>query len=291
MSHDQASRLRSVFDSGLRNLALRTSRPAPPSHSVSARTIVVSSGERRLGGTTLAVHLSICLARQGQRVVLVDGDLETAGASLLCRIPLAPGLTDVLTQRRNIHEVLQRGPAGIQILTGSQSLADRPLLTDISAERLMRQLAGLSRHTDMVVLDIPCQEAEPRGESVLHSPLLSFWQHADDLILVTSGDDSAVMNTYALLKSCWSRTVVLPRLSVVVNHARDLAAAGDVHLRLDRSSQRFLKLPLTLAGSLPTSPTAASTTGISDDVFDSALEQIAQRLLSSSMNEEIRTVA
>ena len=155
----------------------------------------------------------------------------------------------------------------------------------------MRQLAALSRHTDMVVLDIPCQEAEPRGESLLHSPLLSFWQHADDLVLVTSGDDSAVMNTYALLKSCWSRTVVLPRLSVMVNHARDLAAANDVHQRLDRSSQRFLKLPLTLAGSLPTSPTAASTTGVSDDTFDAALEQIAQRLLSSSRSDEIRTVA
>lgn len=291
MSHDQASRLRSAFDSGLRSLALRTVRQAPTPHSVSARTIVVSSGERRLGGTTLAVHLSICLARQGQRVVLVDGDLETAGASLLSRVNLTPGLTDVLTDQRNIHEVLQRGPAGIQVLAGSQTASERALLTDKSAERLMRQLAALSRHTDIVVLDIPCHEAEPRGESALHSPLLSFWQHADDLMLVTSGDDSAVMNTYALLKSCWSRTVVLPHLHVVINHAGDLAAAESVHQRLDRSSQRFLKLPLTLAGSLPTSPTMASTTGISDDAFDSSLEQIAQRLLSSSSSDEIRTVA
>ena len=291
MSQDQASRLRSVFDSGLRNLALRTLRPAPAAHSVSARTIVVSSGERRLGGTTLAVHLSICLARQGQRVVLVDGDLETAGASLLSRVHLSPGLTDVLTERRNIHEVLQRGPAGIQVLAGSQVTNERSLLTDKTAERLMRQLAGLSRHTDLVVLDVPCQEAEPRGENLGLSPLLSFWQHADDLLLVTSGDDSAVMNTYALLKSCWSRTVVLPRLQVVVNHARDLAAAEGVHQRLDRSTRRFLKLPLSLAGSLPTSPTAASTMGVADDAFDAALEQIAQRLLTSSMNEEIRTVA
>ena len=283
MNHDQASRLRS--------LALRTQRPAPAAHSVAARTIVVSSGERRLGSTTLAVHLSICMARQGQRVVLVDGDLETAGASLLSRVHLAPGLTDVLAERRNIHEVLQRGPAGIQVLAGSQSASERMLLTDKTAERLMRQLAGLARHTDVVVLDIPCQEAEPRGESLNLSPLLSFWQHADDLLLITSGDDSAVMNTYALLKSCWSRTVVLPRLQIVVNHARDAAAANDVHQRLDRSTRRFLKLPLMLAGSLPTSPTAASTTGVTDDAFDAALDQIAQRLLSSSLEDEIRTVA
>lgn len=283
MSHDQASRLRS--------LAIRTQRTASKSHSASARTIVVSSGERRLGGTTLAVHLSICLARQGQRVVLVDADLETAGASLLCRVALTPGLTDVLSDRRNIHEVLQRGPAGIQVLAGSQSAAEQSQLTDKSAERLMRQLAALSRHTDVVVLDVPCREAEPRGESLGLTPLLSFWQHADDLLLVTSSDDSAVMNTYALLKSCWSRTVVLPRLHVAVNHALGPAAARDVHQRLDRSSRRFLQLPLALAGSLPTSPIAASTTGVADEAFDGSLEQIAQQLLGSGMNEEFRTVA
>jgi flagellar biosynthesis protein FlhG len=299
MSDDQASRLRGVFDSGLRgvsesglrNLALRTQRPAPATHSVSARTIVVSSGERRLGGTTLAVHLSICLARQGQRVVLVDADLETAGASLLCRVHVSPGLTDVLAERRNIHEALQRGPAGIQVLAGSQSATDRLLLSDRSSERLMRQLAGLSRHTDVVVLDVPCQDVEPRGESLGSSPLVAFWQHADDLLLVTTGDDSAVMNTYALLKSCWSRTVVLPRLHIAFNHVRDPAAANEAHLRLDRSSRRFLKLPLNLAGSLPTSPTAAHLTGISDDAFDSSLEQMAHGLLGSSLSGGIRTVA
>ncbi|MFN0019697.1 MAG: MinD/ParA family protein [Pirellulaceae bacterium] len=283
MSHDQASRLRS--------LALRTLRTTSTSPIAATRTIVVSSGERRLGGTTLAVHLSISLARQGQRVVLVDADLETAGASLLSRVHLSPGLTDVLTERRNIHEVLQRGPAGIQVLAGSQSASERTLLTDKTAERLMRQLAGLSRHTDVVVLDVPCQEAEPRGESQMHGPLASFWQHADDMLLVTSGDDSAVMNTYALLKSCWSRTVVLPRLHVAVNHAPDVASANDVHVRLDRSSQRFLKLPLNLAGSLPTSPNAASATAISDDAFDQALEQISQRLLNHTTNEDVRIVA
>ena len=130
----------------------------------------------------------------------------------------------------------------------------------------MRQLAALSRHTDLVVLDVPCREAEPRGENLANTPLLSFWQHADDLLLVTSGDDSAVMNSYALLKSCWSGTVVLPRLHVAVNHARDQAEATDVHSRLDRSSRRFLQLPLALAGSLPTSPTAAARRMVSAQV-------------------------
>jgi len=283
MSHDQAARLRS--------LAQRTVRASTTSPLASVRSIVVSSGERRLGGTTLAVHLSISFARQGLRVVLVDADLETAGASLLSRVPLHPGLTDVLSETRTIHEALQRGPAGIQVLAGSQGISGPTILTSKVAQRLRRQRAGLARHTDVVVLDVPCLEAEPRGESLEHSPLLSFWQHADDLVLVTSDDDSAIMNTYALLKSCWSRTVVLPRLHVAVNHAADEAKSREIHLRLDRSSRRFLQLPLEMAGWLPTSPLAASEVAIADAGFDAALEQMAQRLLGSSSSEGIRTVA
>ena len=284
MSHDQAARLRS--------LALRTARTIPTSTAAAARTIVVSSGERRLGGTTLAVHLAIGMARQGQRVVLVDTDLETAGASRLCGVSLSPSLTDVLVGRRSIHEVLQRGPAGIQVVAGSQSVNDRALLTERAAERLMKQLAGLGRHTDLVILDVPCREAEqPAEERPGAGPLVTFWQQANDMLLVTTGDDSAVMNSYALLKSLWSRTVVLPRLHVVVNHAEGLAAASDVHARLDRSSRRFLQLPLTLAGAVPTSPAAARTATILADPLDIAVEQIAQRLLSDTGSEEVRTVA
>lgn len=283
MSHDQAARLRS--------LALRTARAIPASTSTAARTILVSSGERGLGGTTLAVHLAIGLARQGQRIVLVDADLQAAGASRLCQVNLAPALTDVLSGRRTIHEVLQRGPAGIQVVAGAQSSVDRTMLTEKSVERLLKQLAALGRHTDMVLLDVPCGETRHAEGDRLSSPLLSLWHHTDDMVLVTTPDDTAVMNSYALLKSFWSRNVVIPRLHIVVNHAQDLAAARDAHVRLDRSSRRFLKLPLALAAAVPTSPAAQRTTIPFADPFDNALEQLAQHLLSDSGREQFRTVA
>src|SRR5258706_11996629 len=122
MSHDQAARLRS--------LALRTSRTMPASSALMARTIVVAAGESGLGATTLSVHVAVGLARQGQRVILVDGDLASAAASKLCRASLSPSLTDVLAGRRSIHEVLQRGPAGIQVVAGSQAAEDQRLLTE-----------------------------------------------------------------------------------------------------------------------------------------------------------------
>jgi len=210
----------------------------------------------------------------------------------LCGVTLTPGLTEVLAGRRSIHEVLQRGPAGIQVISGAQGAGERGLLTEKSAERLTRQITGLARHTDLVILDIPSPETEPPGQprATFH-PLVFFWQHGDDMLLVTSGDDSAVMNSYALLKSLWSQTVVLPRMHIAVNHADGLVTAEDVHDRLDRSSQRFLQLPLSLAGAVPTSLAAASTTASLADPFVAAIEQMAQRLLNDAGSEEVRTVA
>src|SRR4051794_4771703 len=180
MSYDQAARLRS--------LALRTARTASPSAAPRPRTIVVSAGESGMGATTLSVHLAIGLARQGQRVILIDGDLQSAGASQLCRVSQSPSLADVLAGRRRIPQVLQRGPAGIQVVAGSWTAEDQRLLTEKGAERLMKQLVGLGRHTDLVVLDTPCRESGAAEERTGTRPLLTIWQQADDMLLVTTGD-------------------------------------------------------------------------------------------------------
>src|SRR5687768_16840234 len=80
--------------------------------------IVVCGGKGGAGATTIAVNLSIALARLGARVVLVDADMDHADVATLCQLETRDTIADVLSARRTVHEVLIRGPAGIQILAG-----------------------------------------------------------------------------------------------------------------------------------------------------------------------------
>lgn len=103
----------------LRNLVLRASRPSPTA-SQPPKLVVVTGGKGGVGTTTIAVNLAISLARDGRRVVLVDADLDGADAGTLCRVD-EPSSTvaDILSGRLSVHEALELGPAGIQVLPGA----------------------------------------------------------------------------------------------------------------------------------------------------------------------------
>src|SRR5262245_12233773 len=81
--------------------------------------LVVSGGRPGVGATTLAVNLATALAQDAHRVVLIDADLYRADVASHCNLPHGLNIADVLAGRRNIHEVLQLGPAGMQILAGA----------------------------------------------------------------------------------------------------------------------------------------------------------------------------
>jgi len=226
--------------SPLRNLVLREStgdRGQPRS-----RTIVAAGGKSGVGVTTLAVNLAVSLAKQGLRAVLVDADLQRPAAAVFCSCALSPGLGEVIAAKRDIHEVLQRGPAGLQLIPG---IANPTTETECSAkaqQRLLRQLYSLGKHVDVMVID------SGNGATDLARQL---WAMANDVLLVTSPDVVAVMDSYAAIKTLYTPATVAPHLRLVVNQAQDEAQANDVFRRIDQSCQRFLDVALQLAAALP----------------------------------------
>src|SRR5271170_5407621 len=106
MVHDQADELRQLVRQNFK--PAQALGPAP-------RLIVVSGGKGGVGASTVSMNLAVALARLGNRTVWVDGDLNRGGAMELPHGLQRGSLVDVLAGRRTIHEVLELGPAGVQI--------------------------------------------------------------------------------------------------------------------------------------------------------------------------------
>ena len=70
--------------------------------------------------------------------MLVDADLSGADAALLCGIESRDTIADVLSGRRSVHEVLQPGPAGIQVVPGIWSPGAIPDCSPAAQQRLLR---------------------------------------------------------------------------------------------------------------------------------------------------------
>ena len=231
----------------LRKLVLRAMREGPSIHGPPPRLVLLTSGQSGVGVTTLGVNVSVALAEQGLRVVLVDGNSMQGGVARLCGLAEPLATADLLGTRRDIHEVMQLGPAGIQIVPGLR--AGNPDLDkgSVSFERLLRQFAQLGRHADTILLDL--------GNGP-NDVLRRFAQAAEDVIVVTSPDSGSVTDAYARIKLTLSGTSPAV-LWLVVNLAETEEQAEDVHQRLRQSCERFLGHGIQLLGCVPLDPTIA----------------------------------
>jgi MinD-like ATPase involved in chromosome partitioning or flagellar assembly len=223
---DQAKQLRQL---------MRDTRHLRVDAIAAPQRIVVTGAKGGVGATTLAVQLAAELARRGRQVVLIDADLSGGDLAAICRTEDDAGdnsgLAEVLSSRRSIHEVLRRGPFGLQVVA-RQPNAHASSHAPMSAQRLLHHLKSLTGHAEMLVMDAG-RATTDFARQIAHA--------ADHWLLATTADDLAVMDAYAAIKMLVSETSVeaLPKTLLLVNRAsdEDAQAIGD---RIRTTAHRFL---------------------------------------------------
>lgn len=237
--HDQADELR--------QLVLRTAIRDRGAGAAAPPMVAIAGGKGGVGATTIAVNVAVALARQGRRAVLVDADFHQPDATTLCRLRERGTVADVLAGRRTVHEVLQRGPAGIQVLPGAWGGRAVTECGPLAQQRLVAELRRLGPHADAIVLD---------AGSSSNAVAARFWQAADLTVFVTTDEPAAIMGCYAAIKLL----TVNPRhgpIRALVNKATTAERAGDVAARIEQACQRFLALSLDTVTHLPYDPAVA----------------------------------
>lgn len=118
------------------------------------RVIVLTSPVPGDGKSTIAANLAITVALSGQRVVLIDGDLRRPMVSKVFHLPDGGGLTDVLSSRANITDVLHTwgGAKTLQILTAGKI---PPNPSEILGSDRMNQLVQWFAEHALVIIDAP----------------------------------------------------------------------------------------------------------------------------------------
>jgi capsular exopolysaccharide synthesis family protein len=120
-------------------------------------SVMVTSPGLGDGKTTVATNLAVALARDEQRVIIVDGDLHRPQvASRLGVADQVPyGLDAVLVDRRPLKEALVKVDAGagqLRVLAGGVNPSASVIL---GSKQMRAMLAKLSEVSDIVILDTP----------------------------------------------------------------------------------------------------------------------------------------
>jgi capsular exopolysaccharide synthesis family protein len=138
------------------------------------------------GGTTLsAANLALALAREGERVLLVDADLHSGDLHSLLATPKSDGLSDILEGRvslaaavRNLPVPGRPGTSLHFIPRGNDVFSASEL---VSSEPMSRFVAEARSAYDRVVIDSPALQTAP------DAVLLAAQGDAGVLVVVRSG--------------------------------------------------------------------------------------------------------
>ena len=147
----------------LRTGILLSRAGAPP------KVILMTSTTSGEGKTVTATNTAVLFAHTGAKVLLIDADLRRPRCHRVFGIDKEPGLTEVLTGRRDVFEMIRPTAVdGLSMLT-SGSLPPNP--TELLGSDKMKQiLTPVAGSFDFVVIDSP--PILPVSDSILLSTIV-----------------------------------------------------------------------------------------------------------------------
>jgi len=220
---DQADALRSLVRD--RTVFARTQSRAPRTY-----TIAVTSGKGGVGKTSIAVNLAILLARAGRSVRLVDADFGLSNAEVLLGVTPPYTLEDVVRGRVDIADAWVTSVEGVKLLSSGSGLEAMANIDGTDTNEVMSAVIGSASDGDIVVVDT---------SPGIDDSVVSLLGLADEVLMVTTPEPTAITDTYAAIKVLMS-TVPDPAITLIANCCSVPAQASAVADGLKSICMRFL---------------------------------------------------
>lgn len=239
---DQAARLRKLVENKQQftEANLKQNITALNQQQPLSRIIAVTSGKGGVGKTNLTVNLAIALAMAGKKVLIIDADLGMANVDVVLGAVSKYNLMHLLEDGITVKDILMQGPYGVQFISGGSGMEQMANLSMQDRNRLMQKLYECEKIADIILVDT--------GAGLSHN-VLDFIVAADEVILLTTPEPTAMTDAYAVMKA-YSMYASTKDIKLVVNRVFDEAEEKDVVLKLVRTADRFLRLPLKTLGNI-----------------------------------------
>ena len=117
-----------------------------------ASILAVTSGKGGVGKTFFSANLAAALARQGERVLVLDADLGLANLDVVLNLQPKLTLHDVFTGTATLEQAILAAPGGFSVLLAGSGLVEYSRLTPHVREQLVEIIdtarAALRPHPD-----------------------------------------------------------------------------------------------------------------------------------------------
>lgn len=227
---DQAEQLRQI----MRN---RNGNEAEPGSRT--RIITISSGKGGVGKTNLSINIALAYASLGKKVIVLDADLGLANVNVILGIIPKYNLYHLIRKQKSIREIILDTGYGIQIVAGASGFSKIANLSPEERENFIEELSELSS-ADVIIVDT---------SAGVSSNVLDFIAAADDAIIVTTPEPTAITDAYGIVKIIATEVDYLNiGLKLVVNRVKSVTQGKKVAERVINIAGQFLNLKIDYLG-------------------------------------------
>ena len=271
--YDQAEKLRQI---------VLTTREIPRSPIIknsgsTARVITITSGKGGVGKTNFSVNLALALAALDQRVLLIDADLGMANVDVVLGCSAQYSILNLLEDQFTLRDVIAEGPCGIKFMTGGSGIYQLANLSALQLQRITTQISQFDNWANIILIDT--------GAGINRN-VLNFVMAADEVIIITTPEPTAITDAYAMMKAYVGNEGVAP-LNLVVNRVMTKDEGQSVVEKLNKVASRFLGLTVNELGFIYEDQNVVKAVksqspfllSYPESISTRCVEQIANRLL------------
>ncbi len=250
------------------------------------RVISITSGKGGVGKTSVVSNMALQFAREGKKVLILDGDLGMANVDIMFNVRAQAHILDVVKGRATLREILIEVAPNVTLIPGGSGVFDLQNLSVFEKQALLNEVSSLGSDYDVMLIDT----APGIDDNVLYLN-----SAAQEICVIVTPEPASIADSYALIKVLHQRCRE-NRFSIICNQVKDETDGQRLFSRLDQVANQFLYVSLDYKGSIPNDPNMRQATRAQSLVIRAypdapstyAFRKVASNLLGNSSPNAIK---